>query len=216
MKREHARRLISEGAIGLSLAAGAYFIAVEPLQRAAADRAMQADARFLSTRSIDPARDLADLRAMRDRADAVARAAECTADELAVMDRLTHAAESLGLKIANIEKRNIPQPESPPTAQPGTAPDAAPAAPAAPPPKERCSGFALAAVGTYSQALALINTIQTTMGLSSVDSIRITPAGDDADPKVAISIDTRHWWFDAEPTRRLLKLASQSEPEGAR
>ncbi len=206
MKNEAYRRLISEGAIGLSLVAGAYFFAVEPLQRSVAEARLGRDTYFLSSSDIDPVRQSAEVASLRQRVERVSRIASMTSDELAVMGRLNQAAEALGVQVQNIEKKALPAIS--PLAD-SSAPQPSPALPIATP-KESRFGFSISATGTYAQMVSFLNTIQNDLGFTNIESMRVSPAGDTADQRVSMTIETSHWWFDATPAKAALAAGTQA------
>lgn len=196
MSRDVFRRLFAEGAIGLSLVAGGYFLGVEPMQRAAAERRHRADALFLCARDNDAVRTRAEIDRLNHRVTDIQRAGN--PDELEVMDRLHRAAESLGIEVQNIEKRDLP-PSQPPASTPPGGHESAERGAAAP--TEGRFGFAVSATGSYARAVVFLDVIQRQMGYSRVEAATLTPAGDSADPRVTLTLTTSHWWFDTGPAR---------------
>ncbi|MBL8744831.1 MAG: hypothetical protein JNK58_00590 [Phycisphaerae bacterium] len=204
MTGNELRRMIAEGAIGLSLVAGAHFFVVEPMQQANAVARARKDAGFIAGTEADPVLQSQEFASIRERVGRVSKAVALTADELGMMERLNHSAESLGLQVQNMQKRLLPA--IPPLADR----NAESAAESLPPLKESRFGFTIEATGGYSEAVAFLHAIQQDFGLTSIDSLRIAPAGDDADARVSLRLTTTHWWFDDKPAKAAISAGERA------
>jgi hypothetical protein len=206
MNHDAVRKLIAEGIIGLAVIAGVFFIAVEPLTRAAREAQTGNQAAHLARAAFDPLKAKYDAADLVQRVKRIADASTFAEDELEALNRLTQAAEHAGLAVENIEQRAIAR-----------SPVSAPVTPATPQPNQRAFGFALTALGPYDKTAAFIRSVQNDMGFASVVSARLTPAGDTRTPLVRLSLNTLHTWVDADAASAAADAASRAlhTPEAA-
>jgi hypothetical protein len=219
VNRTAARGLVSEAVIGVSLAAGIYLIGVEPVERAAATERTERDRTFVERSSFDAAQERRALAEMRGRAERIRQASSASADELASLARLNGAAAQAGVAVVSIEQRDAPRaadasaPAGPSVAGPVSV-DAS-AVPPPPPPSERRAGFVVSVRGTYADVASFLRVLETGAGLARIESGRLTPAGDTANPLVELTMETTHLWFDTAPALRAIADAESALGEGS-
>lgn len=209
MTSDPRRQLIAEGVIGMSLVLGAHFVVIEPMQERLNEARLERDQRFVTAGNFDPAAQKAEVAALREAFGRVALAAERSADELVVMDRLNSAARESGLDVSNLEKRALA-----PLAKIDPSPVTDGSAPGSPPAHAR-HAFATTVSGPYASITRYLDVIRRDFGLVNIESIVLTPEGNAANPRATASIMTTHWWIDSSQARTPLTTgAAISTAEG--
>lgn len=198
------RKLFAEGAIVAAIAAGLGMLVTEPLHR----RLDDARARLESAQSAIASGAEASARAPEWRAaDArssrvlsrIRELSTVATDASTLHQRLTAIASSCGVTLDRIQPMSIEPATRRATAAAGRA-AAAPASPDARQPALASTALcSIEAAGSYEAVARFLGDIESSLGISRVQTARLTPRSPDRGGGVQATIETTHWSFDLPP-----------------
>ncbi|MBY0263253.1 MAG: type II secretion system protein M [Phycisphaerales bacterium] len=212
----HGRQMLAEFAIGVLACAGVYMMLVDPAQRELAKtraeidtlRAREAEQGSVSSLTEEQVAELR--RVTASRAETVRERSRLARDEAAMFGAIMSMASEHGVRIeqlqpgaagvVNEQGKLVPAGQAAPAAPPastgsGPGSQAAPA-PAVAPARDMKSGYTIFATGTYASVAALLESLQSRLGYTTIRSVRLT-SQDSAGPEgVSVQIETEHLAID--------------------